>query len=720
VTAAQPGTGGTPESEGSSEIALFFGLASQRLKSRARFYGAALALVLFMPYEIVDDRPQFIWQLAPELPLAGVIAAYAPVFAAALIVICTYALRRASSLALGVLSSLGLAAFLIRLGADASAWEVLPLPESLTDRPLPALFALALTAAGSNLAFRLHARRASRFVLGAAVACALLFYAWPARGEAPFVTLIRALALLPEMPGFRFQLGLFILAMLAFFPLAIPLVGLRYIARPPNREQPFLTAVAIYGLPAILLMFVYRSLLGAQGGAGILASLLSITAITSLLALVASAVEVLVESLVLPPGELERVDGFGTPVKGLPLHSAALIALTAVAVLAAAQWTLARPPKKGVEWAIKPPTKEADELFGKLLPAWDRARLNWDRRVRTTSSAEGMVDVKANARELVSAARASAPGLGSAFEALTRESGDLDLAGRRFFRLVEDVNEQSRVGGLPYYIDPTVSIYQTDDGLRRHFYVHPYRIEKVRRVRAGGVDLATLEVRNLGPGRDGHLRLGFSRDIQPFALVVMDELEPYEKELAALAAAVPPRCVEAEYDDAAVAEPLARCGELLASAARAPGGLMPGLVAGTERHELQHQLDGPLLAMSPVVLRRMAAYTDEVQRRVNRELSAYVAELTAEGMSGRLGLVHIFRHALLGRRGVEHHVGILAFEALTEKKIRGEDGKEDRAELGRAFAEVAAMGDDSLRARAASVWQDLFGARLPAFEPMSD
>ncbi|UQA60975.1 hypothetical protein [Polyangium aurulentum] len=717
---AAPETAETPENEGSSEIALFFGMSSQRLKSRARFYGAALALVLFMPYEIVDDKPQFIWQLAPELPLAGVIAAFAPVLAAALILICTYTLRRASSLALGVLASLGLAALLIRIGADASAWEVLPLPESLTDHPLPALVALALTAAGSNLAFRLHARRASRFVLGAAVACALLFYAWPSRGEAPFVTLIRALALLPEMPGFRFQLGLLILAMLALFPLVVPLVGLMYISRPPNREQPGLTAVALYGLPAILLMFVYRSLLGAQGGAGILSALISIAALTALLALIASAVEILVESLALPREELERVDGFGHPVKGLPLRSAALIALAAVAVLAGAQWALARPPKKGVEWAITPPTKEGDELFGKLLPAWDNARLSWDRRVRKGSSAQGMVDVKANARELVSAARASGPGLGGAFEALTRESGDLDLAGRRFFRLVEDINEQSRVAGLPYYIDPTVSIYQTDEGLLRHFYVHPYRIEKVRRVRAGGVDLATLEVRNLGSGRDGHLRLGFSRDIQPFALVVMDELEPYEKELSTLAAAVPPRCVDAESEDATIAEPLARCGELLASAVRAPGGLMPGLVAGTERHELQHQLDGPHLVMSPAVLRRMAAYSDDVQRRVNRELSAYVAELTAEGMSGRLGLVHIFRHALLGRRGVEHHVGILAFEALSDRKIRGADGKDDRAALGRAFAEVAAMGDDSLRARAASAWRDLFGATLPAFEPMPD
>lgn len=706
------------EHEAASEIALFFGMSSQRLRSRARFFGAALALVLFLPYEIIDGKPQFIWQLAPELPPAGVVAAFAPVLAALVIVACAYTLKRASSLALGVLGALLLAALCIRFGADASAWEVLPLPESLTDHPLPALLALALTAAGSNLAFRLHARRASRFVLGAAVACALLFYGWPSRGEAPFVTLIRALALLPQMPGFRYQLGLVILAILALFPLVVPLVGLVHIRRPPNREQPVLTAVALYGLPALLLMFVYRSLLGAQGGAGILSGLISVAALTALLTLVASAVEILVESLALPAKDLGAVDGFGHPVKGMPPRRAALVALAAVTVLAAGQWALARPPRKGVEWALASPTKEADELFGKLLPAWDRARLDWDRTVRTTSSAQGMVDVKASARELLSAARTSGPGLGAAFEALTRESGDLDLAGRRFFRLVEDINEQSRAGGLPYYIDPSVSIYQTNDGLRRHFYVHPYRIEKVRRVRAGGVDLASLEVRNLGTGRDGHLRLGFSRDVQPFALVVMDELEPYEKELSALAAAVPPRCVDEGFQDPAIAEPLARCGELLAATARAPGGLMPGLLAGTERHELQHQLDGPHLAMSPAVLRRMAAYTDDVQRRVNRELSAYVAELTAEGVSGRLGLVHIFRHALLGRRGVEHHVGILAFEALSERKIRGDDGQVDRAELGRAFAEVAAMGDDSLRARAAAAWRELFGAKLPAFEPI--
>jgi hypothetical protein len=30
------------------------------------------------------------------------------------------------------------------------------------------------------------------------------------------------------------------------------------------------------------------------------------------------------------------------------------------------------------------------------------------------------------------------------------------------------------------------------------------------------------------------------------------------------------------------------------------------------------------------------------------------------------------------------------------------------------------MGDDSLRARAAAAWRDLFGARLPAFEALPD
>ena len=695
-----------------SEVALFFGLSSERLRSRALWAGGALALALFLPYEVIDGKAQFTWQLAPELPPAGVVAALAPTLAGLAIVLASRLCRRATSLALVVLAALALAALLIRLGADAAAWEVLPLPESLSDRPTPALLALALTAAGANLAFRPRARRLSRVVLGAALASALLFYAWPARGEAPIATLFRAITMIPDLPIWRLQLGMVILALLALWPLVIPALGLVYAFRPPAREQPILGVVALFGLPVILLMFVYRSLLGAQGGAGVMASLLGVVILTALLTLAASAVEVLGEGLVTPDAELEQAPGW-------PILRAAAAALAAALTLGAGQWALARPPAKGVAWALSPATKEGDQLFGELLPAWTDARLRWDRNVRQSSSAQAMVEVKGAARELTSAARglggAPGGGLGGAFEGLTREADALDLGGRRWYRLIGDVNEASRASGLPYYVDPTVRIRQTDDGLRRHFFALSYRIERVQRFDAGRGELAALHVRQLGHGRDSHQRLGFSRDLQPFALVVLDELEPFEKELTAHATASPPRCTAREAADPDAADGLARCGEVLGRVlASAPGGLLPPLTSTTERHELQHQLDGPHLPLASLVLRRMGAYADEAQARVNRELSAYVAELTTEGASPRLGLVHLVRFGLLGRRGTEHHVAAIAFEALSGREVRDGDGQLDRAALAEVFSELCAEDDATLRARAAKTWAELFGAKLPA------
>lgn len=697
-----------------SEVALFFGLSSQRLRGRCRWGGGALALTLLLPYELVDGVPQLVWQLAPELPPAGVVAAFAPTAAGLAIIAASFLARRPSSLAAVVLSAIALAAVFIRLGADAAAWEVLPLPESLTDRPTAAFLALSLTAAGACLAFRPAARRISRAVLGAALASSALFYAWPARGEAPLVSVARALGALPDLPSWRFQLGMILLSVVALWPLAIPLAGLRLAFRPPAREHPVIAALAIYGLPGILMMFAYRALIGAQGGAGLLASVLAILILTGLLALVASAVEVLAEVSVSPEAALEQPPG-------LALRRAAAIGTAAVVLLGAAQWGLARPPQKGVAWTPGAASPDGDKLFGELLHAWSEARLRWDRRVRADSgAASGLVQVKGAARELAGAARGLDDGLGASIEALTREAEGLDLAGRRWYRLIGDVNEASRRAGLPYYVDPTVRMVQTEDGLRRHFAAHSYRIERVRRFQVGDTDFATLHVRQLGHRRDGHSRLGFSRDLQPFALVVIDELEPFREELAGLAAAS--RCRPVDAADAADAgdEALQRCGELLAQGATAAGGpaeLLAALTAGTERHELQHQIDGPHLPLSSVVLERLGGYAEESQRRVNRELSAYVAEMTAPGSAPRLSLVHLARFALLAQRGAEHHVGVIALAAMSGQDL-GRGGAVDRAAAARALAALAKESDDALRARAAEAWADLFGAPLPAATPL--
>src|SRR5262249_27392626 len=110
-----------------------------------------------------------------------------------------------------------------------------------------------------------------------------------------------------------------------------------------------------------------------------------------------------------------------------------------------------------------------------------------------------------------------------------------------------------------------------------------------------------------------------------------------------------------------------RCARLLADLAQ-QGDLKDAQTVMTERHELQHQIDGPHLVTSPFVDKHMMGYTDDAIWRTNRELSAYIAEMTSAAPP-HLGLVHILPFALLANGGAEHHVGIILFHAMTNRDV---------------------------------------------------
>jgi hypothetical protein len=408
----------------------------------------------------------------------------------------------------------------------------------------------------------------------------------------------------------------------------------------------------------------------------------------------------------------------------------AAIAGGVLVVAAAGQWWLARPPDKGIDWALKPPSPEADAAFGTALDEWSRIRLRWDDRVREESSATAMVELKAAERKLKEGAAPLDANVRTALTALLLDSQDLDLAGRGWFRLVADLNEASRAAGAPYYVDPSVVMYQTPDGLRRRFSAHGYRIERVRPVRVDGERFATLHVRRLGARAGTHGLLGFSRDLQPFALVVLDEIEPTEKELAALVESDSPSC-SGESPFAALALPgfgsdsatfgaieleraMLDCGRAVADIAkRDPKALLPALVALTERHELQHQIDGPHLPLPSALLDRMGGYTDAAQELVSRELSAYVAELTTPDASPKLGLIALLRFTRASPRSALHHVSVLTIEALSGKDLTNALGGSDPNELARAYNELFALDDEALRKRARDAWEELYEDELP-------
>jgi len=685
-----------------SERALFFDLATARLRSRARWGSLILILSIVLPYEVVDGSPQWVFGILGELPVAAVVAAFAPVLVGVAILAARALCKRATSLAIAILATLATAAVIIKIGADAAAWDVLRLPTSFAERPTPAIIGLSFAGAGANLTFKAHARKEARGLLIAAFVVIAAYYAWPARGEAPLTTVVRALAQIGELPSVRFQIGLAMVAFFALFPLIAVLVAMVHLKWPARGEQSIAGLIATIGLPALIGFLLYRAMLTATASVEVIATAAGAALLLALLSLITASLEVIVdgrhvdESIELPPG--------------LSVQRAAITAGGGAFAAIVLQAILALPPKKGVEWSLNKPTEQGEKLFRQQIPAWSSARASWDAHVRKEGSAEEMLRVKSAAREMTAAARAVDGGLAAALENLAREADALDVAGRRWVRLVAEVNEASRHAGVPFYIDPTVHIFQTKDGLRRTFRVTSYRIEAVRPVRVGSSPFATLHVRALAGSHPHASLLGFSRDLDPFALIELGEIESSEDAYREAASKEEPVCGVAPNAEAYRA--MRRCGDTMR--ALADDKLRDHLVTMTERHELQHQIDGPHLSVATHVLRRLAGYNDDAQRRANRELSAYLAELTSDAPP-KLGLVHLVPFALLARGGAEHHVAVIALSALSGRTVpvaeRG-DGV-DYETLAAAIDELFAMDDETLRARARSVWRDAFGRRLP-------
>lgn len=710
--------------EAVNEHALFFGISSDRLRRRARWAGAFLLLSILLPHELVESSPLFVWDILGELHPSAILAVLALPLAGVAILLASVIAKRSTSLAVTVLACFTLVPIFFQLGGDRAAWDAFSMPESVSNRPAPALFALAFTSAGAVLSARPRARKIGRGFLLAGVTSALFFYAWPARGEAPASTLFRAISTLPDLPGFRFQLGMIFLSLLVLFPLVISLLGLIYVKHPPDRPDPWLSVIATFGLPALLVMFAYRAMAFAQESFALLAYLATILIVIGVLALVSSALTVVGEAASLGRDELwgatapaSAPSGIGAARAkargGLKLQIAATIGAALVVSLSVTEWILSRPPSKGAEWKLSASTDEADEVYGKLFVDWDRARRAWYAEVKKESSSTARLQTKKTSRDLIEGATKLDKGVAGALKIFAEESEDVDMPGRKFVRLVDEVNEASRRAGLPYYLDPSVSLEQTKEGVRRHYYASAFRIDTVNRYEVGSDVFATLLVRPISGGSGGHGWLGYSRDAQPFAIVDIKSIDNYfsDVELAVAQGSCSPHVLAPARAEGA----LSICGDELDRVMRDAGSsARDAIITGTERHELQHQIDGAQLAMSGAVLKRLSAYVPSSQERVNREVSAYVAELTAEGLAPRFALLHLASFVVGDPTGIYHHAAVIVFEGLSGRKLwDGLDPREvDFYEFRDALKDLTKLSEDDLRKTARSTYKKLYGIEL--------
>jgi hypothetical protein len=372
------------------------------------------------------------------------------------------------------------------------------------------------------------------------------------------------------------------------------------------------------------------------------------------------------------------------------MRALALRAALGVLAIAIAGWSASRYARpKSVPLALRPgpPSAAADRFFGETLPRWSDARSAADFGEHAAHEAA------IRQRDMVTEAGELGVDVGHAVADLASEFVHEDLGERRFYTLVERLNLSVLRSGLPYYVEPTGIVVTPGDPPRRTFPLAPYRVETARRFMVGSRPFETLHVRALLPSKVAHDALGFTRDVEPFALIALDAIDAHGAELERLGSASPPRCAVAS-DDETSGRTLRACGELLAAIIHEHH-LRAALVTMTERHELQHAIDGPRPPRSPWLEDRLALYPRDERLRTLRELRAYLAQATADDPAPRLTVVRLVRMAHVTRRGLEHEVALLALEAL---------GGE---------AKVVTLDDAALRDRARAAFRRTAGAELP-------
>ena len=329
-------------------------------------------------------------------------------------------------------------------------------------------------------------------------------------------------------------------------------------------------------------------------------------------------------------------------------------------------------------------------------------------------SAEAQIRMRERGRSLIAAAAVLDESLADKLTDMVAVGERIDASSRGWYRAVGLVNAASRDAALPYYLDPEVRLRKRPSGLRRQFHANGFRVVRARRFDVDGDTFSALHVQHLrGEGRQRHRvgLLGMSRDVQAFALVVVEANAAHLEDLERMVVdRDPPRCGRAFQPRVdAIFE---RCGVRLREMVERHD-LGAAVTAKVERHELQHQIDGPLLPLATPVMKKLAAYATSSQARVNRELSAYLAQLTSSVSPIHVGLVIPLRFALLETRGTYHHASVLMFEALGDRRIRGAFGRVDPSLLAPVFDELFRLSEEELRARAAAAWKRLFGDRLP-------
>ena len=308
-------------------------------------------------------------------------------------------------------------------------------------------------------------------------------------------------------------------------------------------------------------------------------------------------------------------------------------------------WRFAR-SQPDLTWSLSAATEQADTLLGRQLPR-HIVRASRHQSAREDAEANDLTAESAKLQqqrdELIRAAEVVDPELAQHVNALVARLETLDFHGSLWFEAIQPLNQRIRALGLPYYLDGNYFEWSEDGRIKRYFYLVSYRVQSIERYRWDGGDYAALFVTRLDRLNLRDSRLGYVNEREPFALVLVDEIErSVRRQVDHLRQDA--RCRITSPDQGPYARDIEElCTELMGDLISAQYGLylndspdpiIAKLVEeqrhATALHELQHQVDATAVNIPGELFRLLPVASDIQLLRPAQEASAYLTELATD------------------------------------------------------------------------------------------
>jgi hypothetical protein len=295
--------------------------------------------------------------------------------------------------------------------------------------------------------------------------------------------------------------------------------------------------------------------------------------------------------------------------------------------------------RPNIHWSLSESSEHQEQFFTKQIPDYVEALSRYSYiRAKGSESKKHKERLAQEVQKLLGAAYGIDRKFGEDIRSFVNISEEPDFSGRVWLRATRRINERIRQLGMPYYIQANFVEMSPKSLIRRIFYVLTYRVEKLRRFNVDGEEYAAIHLRNLGGLNLGGRWLGLVRGDMPFALVMLDEIEEYVEHI--LHSVVhESSCGTAERNYHPLAERAdTACASFISDIIEERGfdaekdfDALADLfidiqIRSTERHELQHLVDGNGPEV-PLELFELAPRSSDAQLSiVTKELSAQLAE----------------------------------------------------------------------------------------------